>query len=121
MLGSTRCLWCPMRIITDENCTAYRCPGHPERPERVEGTLKKLRAQTELSINWGKPGADGEAAILRAHSPQHVQRLDQPEDFDADTPALPQISRHARASVGAALEALKAARAGERVFSLMRP
>ena len=43
------------------------------------------------------------------------------EDFDEDTPAYPNLVDYARASVGAALDALKAARAGETVFSLMRP
>jgi acetoin utilization deacetylase AcuC-like enzyme len=110
-----------MRIITDDQCTAYRCPGHPERPERIEGTRNKLRSQTQLPITWTQPEPDSETAILRAHTPQHVQRLSQPEDFDADTPFFPRISQHARASVGAALGALKAARARETVFSLMRP
>jgi acetoin utilization deacetylase AcuC-like enzyme len=110
-----------MRIITDEHCTTYSCPGHPERPERVQATRKKLLEQTELSITWSAPRPDSESAIRRAHSAQHLARLDEPEDFDADTPFFPKIKEHARASVGAALEALGAARAGERVFSLMRP
>ena len=42
-------------------------------------------------------------------------------DFDADTPAYPQIAAHARRSVGGALQALQSARAGEMAFSLMRP
>jgi len=47
--------------------------------------------------------------------------LNEFEDFDADTPFHPGIADFARASVGAALGALKCARAGEMVFSLMRP
>ena len=39
-----------MSIITDERCTAYHSPGHPERPFRVAGTVKKLEAQSELKI-----------------------------------------------------------------------
>ena len=39
-----------MTIITDERCTAYHSPGHPERPFRVAGTVKKLEAQSELKI-----------------------------------------------------------------------
>src|SRR6185295_4872757 len=38
-----------------------------------------------------------------------------------DTPAHPDIFEHARRSVGGALQALKAARAGENAFSLLRP
>jgi acetoin utilization deacetylase AcuC-like enzyme len=63
----------------------------------------------------------GDAALLRAHSPEHVARLSVPEDFDADTPFHAGIAEYARTSVGAALEALRCARLGEMVFSLMRP
>ena len=84
-------------------------------------TLKKLREQTELPVTWSKPVSASEVAILRAHSAKHLARLAEPEDFDADTPFHPGIADFARMSAGAALEALKAARAGETVFSLMRP
>ena len=110
-----------MKIITDERCTGYVQPGHPERPERIAATLDKLRAQTQLPIAWTTPGEVKEAALLRAHSPEHLARLTEERDFDTDTPFFPRIGDYARASVGAALEALKLARAGERVFSLMRP
>jgi acetoin utilization deacetylase AcuC-like enzyme len=50
-----------------------------------------------------------------------LARLDKPEDFDQDTPFFEDISSRARASVAAGLEALKLARAGKSVFSLMRP
>jgi acetoin utilization deacetylase AcuC-like enzyme len=110
-----------MRIITDEHCTGYSHPGHPERPERIITTWERLRRQTELPITWSKPGPIDDAAILRAHTPEHLARLGHGEDFDADTPTFPNLTAYARASVGAALDALKAARAGETVFSLMRP
>jgi acetoin utilization deacetylase AcuC-like enzyme len=110
-----------MRIITDERCIGYSRPGHPERAERIITTLAKLRGQTELPITWSKPSPAGDAAILRAHTPEHLARLSVPEDLDDDTPAFPDLAEYARASVGAALDALKAARAGETVFSLMRP
>ena len=110
-----------MKIITDEQCLNYSRPGHPERPARVSRTLEKLRAQKELPITWAKPVPAEEVAILRAHSPDHVARLEQQYDFDADTAWFPGIAEHARRTAGSALEALKAARAGETVFSLMRP
>jgi acetoin utilization deacetylase AcuC-like enzyme len=110
-----------MRIITDERCTGYSHPGHPERPERIVSTREKLRGQTDVPLTWSKPGPVEEAAILRAHSAELVARLSEPEDFDADTPYFPGLADYARASAGAALEALQAARAGETVFSLMRP
>ena len=110
-----------MKIITDEHCTGYSHPGHPERPERIKGTLELLRQQTELPLTWAKPGPCPESALLRAHTSAHIQRLSQADDFDMDTPFLPGIGDYARASVGAALTALASARAGENVFSLMRP
>jgi hypothetical protein len=44
-----------MTIITDERCTQYSSPGHPERPARVSGTLQKLRAQKDLALQWAAP------------------------------------------------------------------
>jgi acetoin utilization deacetylase AcuC-like enzyme len=110
-----------MKIITDERCTGYAKPGHPERPARVSRTREKLRSQTELPLVWAAPAPVSDEIILRAHSAQHLARLNEPEDFDADTAFFPDIAALARRSVGAALEALKSARAGEAVFSLMRP
>jgi acetoin utilization deacetylase AcuC-like enzyme len=108
-------------IITDERCTAYAHPGHPERPARILDTLEKLRVQTELRISWAAPAAVEDAVILRAHSPGLLASLAGEEDFDTDTPYHPGIAEHARRSVGGALEALRCARAGERAFNLLRP
>ena len=108
-------------IITDEHCAGYSRHGHPERPERITGTLARLQDQTELPIDWAAPGKVDDAQILRAHSAEHLARLNEPEDFDADTPFYENITGYARASVAAALDALNAARAGKNVFSLMRP
>jgi acetoin utilization deacetylase AcuC-like enzyme len=110
-----------MKIITDEHCAGYAQPGHPERPERIARTVEKLRSQKELPITWSRPAKVEESVILRAHASEHLARLTESRDFDADTPFFPRIGDYARASVGAALEALNAARAGETVFSLMRP
>ena len=111
-----------MKIITDERCIEYSAPGHPEKPFRVARTVEKLRKQSELPVIWVKPGPVEEAAILRAHSATHLASLgDENEYFDGDTPNYPGISQHARRSVGAALEALRCAYAGQTVFSLMRP
>jgi acetoin utilization deacetylase AcuC-like enzyme len=110
-----------VKIITDEACTGYSSPGHPEKPVRISRTLEKLRPQTELEIVWAKPGPSDETAILRAHTPEVVAKLTAGEAFDEDTPFHEGIGNYARASVGAALEALNCARKGESVFSLMRP
>ena len=110
-----------MKIITNERCAGYSCFGHPERPLRILGTLELLRRQTELPLEWAEPGPVSDTQILRAHSVEHLARLNEPEDFDADTPFYQNIAGFARASAAAALDALTAARAGNRVFSLMRP
>ena len=110
-----------MKIITDEACTGYSRPGHPEKPARIERTLEKLRTQTELAITWTKPAAADDTAILRAHTPELLANLNDAEDFDSDSPAYPGIANYARASAGAGLEAMRSARRGETAFSLMRP
>lgn len=110
-----------MKIITDERCAEYSSPGHPEKPFRVLRTIEKLRTQTEIPITWAAPGDATNASILRAHSRSRLQRLHTSGDFDRDTPNYPDIAEHARRSVGGALEAMRCARAGEAVFSLMRP
>ena len=108
-------------IITDEQCTGYSRAGHVERPQRIANTVELLKKQTELALTWAVPTCVTDAQILRAHTPEMLARLAEPKDFDEDTPFFEGIGGHARASVAAALDALKLARAGENVFSLMRP
>ena len=110
-----------MKIITDERCTGYHSPGHPERPARISSTLKLLREQKEIPIDWARPSPASDAAIFRAHTSEHLARLRIASDFDADTAFHDGIEDHARRAAGAALDALAAARKGESVFSLMRP
>jgi acetoin utilization deacetylase AcuC-like enzyme len=110
-----------VKIITDDHCTGYSSPGHPERPARILGTRARLLEQDDLPLVWTAPGPAREEAIRRAHPAEYLEQLKGPGDFDADTPYHPGIEEFARASVGAALEALRCARAGEAAFSLMRP
>ena len=110
-----------MKIITDHRCTEYRKEGHPERPQRVSGSVTKLKNQTDLKIDWLEPLPVSDEQILRAHTREHLASLSETHDFDPDTPAHPGIAEHARRSVGAALHALKLCRDGEIAFSLMRP
>ena len=68
------------------------------------------------------PDAAGDELLLLAHTPTHLKRLDQPHDFDSDTPFFPGIQDHARRAVGAAvLAAERAGSSSEPAFSLMRP
>jgi acetoin utilization deacetylase AcuC-like enzyme len=110
-----------VKIITDEKCAGYSRFGHPERPARITATVERLKNQNELPIEWITPAKISDKQILRAHAPEMLARLKIPQDFDADTPFLENISNYARASAAAALDALKIARTGENVFGLMRP
>lgn len=112
-----------MKIITDERCTGYHSPGHPERPQRVSRTIEKLRTRTELSLEWTTPLEEiPDETILRAHSAEHLSRVKVAlEDFDGDTPKHADIFGHAQRSVGATLKALALARKGEMALSVMRP
>jgi len=111
-----------MKIITDERCTEYSTPGHPERPARVARSVEKLRSQRELKITWAEPFSVKEEVILRAHSKAHLEHVKAPAtDFDGDTPAYPNIYEHALRSIGGALHAIEDTRKGEPAFSLLRP
>jgi acetoin utilization deacetylase AcuC-like enzyme len=111
-----------VKIITNERCTSYSRAGHPEHPRRVAATTAFLKTQTELPVIWAAPSECVlDETILRAHAPEVLARLAIPEDFDEDTPFHENISAFARTSVAASLDALRAARSGENVFSLMRP
>ena len=110
-----------LTIITDPRCAEYGARGHPERPARVSGAVELLKAQDKLALTWSQPPAASEAALLRAHTQGHLEQLEKPFDFDADTPAYPDIAAHARRSAGGALQALAAAIGGQSAFSLLRP
>lgn len=110
-----------LTVITDPRCAEYWMRGHPERPERITRTVEWLRAQKDVALAWAAPRAADDEAILRVHTPGHLQAVESESDFDADTPAYPGIPHHARRSAGGALDALERARRGERAFSLLRP
>jgi len=110
-----------MIIFHDKSCLEYSAPGHPERPARIARSVPLLK-ERHPDWEWSIPKAASEAALLRAHSRDHVERIKNAmRDFDADTPVYPKIYEHALRSAGAAIEATRAALSGERAFSLMRP
>jgi acetoin utilization deacetylase AcuC-like enzyme len=110
-----------MIIFHDPFCLQYSTPGHPERPARIASSVQILKDR-HPDWEWRVPEPASEAALLRAHSRDHLERIrSATRDFDADTPAYPKIYEHALRSAGAALEATQAALRGERAFSLMRP
>jgi acetoin utilization deacetylase AcuC-like enzyme len=59
--------------------------------------------------------------LLRAHTLEHLARLQVAQDFDSDTPFHDGIMEFARLSCGGALAAMESCLAGESVFCLMRP
>jgi acetoin utilization deacetylase AcuC-like enzyme len=110
-----------MIIFHDARCLEYSTPGHPERPTRIARSAPLLKDR-HPDWEWHEPIAASESALLRAHSSDHLARIRAAaHDFDADTPAYPNIYEHALRSAGAAIDAAQAALRGERAFSLMRP
>jgi acetoin utilization deacetylase AcuC-like enzyme len=110
-----------MIIFHDESCLEYSANSHPERPARIALTVPLLKKR-HPDWEWRAPKPANEAAVLQAHSREHLERVKRTtRDFDADTPVYPKIYEHALRSSGAAVEAARAALSGERAFSLMRP
>ncbi|HEX2853242.1 MAG TPA: histone deacetylase [Opitutaceae bacterium] len=111
-----------MLILHDPRCAGYGSAMRPEQPARITATAGILRAK-HPAWTWRAPQrAVTDDILLRAHSPAHLKRLQEPEDFDDDTPYFPQIEDHARRSVAAALEAAEHALASHGpAFALMRP
>ena len=109
-----------MKIIFDEAATTYGSSGHPERPERLLGTVPHLQKVLPQLV-WERPLIADDKALSLAHDVAHLARLRQPIDFDVDTPYYPEIDQHARRAAGGALLAAELARKGEPAFSLLRP
>jgi acetoin utilization deacetylase AcuC-like enzyme len=108
-------------ILHDPRCEDYSQPGHPERPARIAATVPFFQHH-HSEWDWRKPAPATEAALLRAHSPQHLERIRAGSvDFDADTPAYSGIYEHAARAAGAAIEGAREALKGQAAFSLMRP
>ena len=110
-----------MIIFHDKACLEYSAPSHPERPARIVRTVPLLK-ERHPDWEWHIPALADDAAVLRAHSRDHLDRIrSATRDFDADTPVYPKIYEHALRSAGAAIETTRAALHGKRAFSLMRP
>jgi acetoin utilization deacetylase AcuC-like enzyme len=110
-----------VQIFHDGRCTEYGLPGHPERPERIVGTVPLLKSR-HGNWQWREPHAPSDQELLRAHSREHLARIaNASQDFDLDTPAHSNIDFYARQSAGSAMEAARSAIGGKRAVSLMRP
>ena len=107
-------------LIFDRAATEFGRDDHPERPARLINTQAYLLDKHPDWV-WKKPRSATPEEVLRVHRPEHLERLRQPMDFDADTPYYPGIDEHARRAAGAAIEAVDLALSGRDAFSLMRP
>ncbi|MEO7414434.1 MAG: histone deacetylase [Opitutaceae bacterium] len=111
-----------MLIFHDPRCADYGSPLRPEQPARVTESVVHLRS-AHPGWGWRVPAnAIADRVLLLAHTRSHLNRLDEPRDFDGDTPFFPDIALHARRSVAAALAAAEhAVNQPSPAFSLMRP
>jgi acetoin utilization deacetylase AcuC-like enzyme len=111
-----------MLILHDPRSAEYGSALRPEQPARVLNAVPYLRQRHPAWV-WRVPSAPvPDEILLLAHTAEHLRRLEEPRDFDSDTPYFPEIGAHARRAVGAALEAAgHALTKGTPVFSLMRP
>lgn len=110
-----------MIVFHDPCSAAYGAAGHPEHPDRVRKSAPLLRA-AHPGWEWRQPGEASDEALLRAHAPAHLARVRGAlHDFDADTPAYPDIFAHAARASGAACAVAQESLGGNRAFSLMRP
>jgi acetoin utilization deacetylase AcuC-like enzyme len=110
-----------MIIYHDARCVEYSSPGHPERPQRILATVPLLRKR-HPDWDWQSPTPATVHALGRAHTTEHIEAVQNSmEEFDADTPAHPNIYEHALRSAGAAISAARKALDGNIAFSLMRP
>jgi acetoin utilization deacetylase AcuC-like enzyme len=110
-----------MIILHDPDCAGYGSSLRPEQPARVVKTAAHLR-NSHPDWEWRKPTGADESVLLLAHSPAHLKRLQEPRDFDDDTPFFDGIYGYAHRSVGAALAGVDLAlQGGTKAFSLMRP
>jgi acetoin utilization deacetylase AcuC-like enzyme len=107
-------------LIFDRAASLFGHDGHPECPARLINTEAYLLDKQPRWI-WARPQQAADEEVLRAHRPEHLERLHQPIDHDADTPFYPGIEEHARRAAGAAILAVDLALSGKESFSLMRP
>jgi len=107
-------------ILHDPQCIQYGSSSRPEQPARAQRTAAHLRA-AHPDWTWQIPRIASEASLRLAHQTELIDRLREPEDFDADTPYFENIANHARRATASAIRAAELALKGQKAFSLMRP
>ena len=109
-----------MILYHDPSCAEYGSSMRPEQPARVIRSVSHLKT-AHPAWEWRRPEPAAEPALLAAHAPALLERIQRPPDIDDDTPFFPGIYGHARRAVGAALAAAESAVDGQPAFALMRP
>lgn len=110
-----------MVLFHDPRCLEYGSSARPEQPDRLRLTTPLVHARHPEWI-WEQPKAATPAQAALAHNGKHLARLNQPDDFDADTPWFENIPQHAYRAAGCAIAAADAAIRGRGpAISLMRP
>lgn len=107
-------------VIFDKAATEFGHDTHPEKPARLINTEAYLLDKHPDWV-WMRPRQATADEVLRAHRPEHLERLRQAIDFDADTPYYPGIDEYARRAAGGAIVSVDLALSGRDSFSLMRP
>lgn len=102
-----------MKIIYSEHCLEYYEPGHPESPARVRESHNFLKS---VGYEFLEPTPASHADLLKAHTPEHIERIKNANFWDPDSPAYENIYDYACLSAGGAMLAAKVGG-----FSLMRP
>lgn len=101
--------------------------GHPERPDRLRAIVAGLHAKPVAGTRWATPMPAPLEAILRVHTPAHVQRVEaargQSLSLDPDTHVSPASIDAAFLAAGAALDAVDAVLDGHarNAFAFVRP
>lgn len=106
-----------MKILFSPKCLEYGEPGHPESPARVSETCNFIKDK----FDFVEPKSCDKEDILRVHSQELMESVENENFFDPDTPRLLGIFDHAKLAAGAAIQATEIAVKGESAFSLMRP
>jgi acetoin utilization deacetylase AcuC-like enzyme len=106
-----------MKILYSDTCLEYSQPGHPESPDRVRSAYAFL----EHKHDFLTPEAASDDDVLLVHTEQLLNQIRTGNFYDGDSPAYPNLYRHALLSAGGAIAAANLALEGSLSLSLMRP
>jgi acetoin utilization deacetylase AcuC-like enzyme len=118
-------------LLTDPAMAAHAWPGHPERPERLEGVIAGV-ADAARNVGARFVQRSGAPATLdqlgRVHDRRYLELVDTVAAggggwLDPDTYVVKDSAAAARLAAGLAIEAARAVRAGEAdvAFAAVRP